>query len=72
MNENYDQIIEKLKSSPELLKNIRNKDDAVKLIAKETHLPEAECAKIYDALATKLKTSAAESLADKFGVKLPF
>jgi len=72
MNEKLDQIVERLKNSPELLKNIKNKDDAIKVIAKETNLPEAECAKIYDALAAKLKTSAAENIASKFGVKLPF
>lgn len=69
MNE---QLVEKLKNSPELLKNIKNKDDAIKVIAKETNLPEAECAKIYDAVMEKVKSGAAEKLAGKFGVKLPF
>lgn len=72
MNEKFEQIVEKLKTSPELLKNIKNKDDAIKVIAKETNLPEAECAKVYDAVTAKLKTGAAENLAGKFGVKLPF
>ena len=41
MNEQFTQIVEKLKNSPELIKNIQNKDDAIKLIAKETKMPEA-------------------------------
>lgn len=72
MNEQMNQIVEKLKNSPDLLMKLKSKDDAVKFIASETKLPEAECAKIYDAVMEKVKSGAAEQLAGKFGVKLPF
>ena len=72
MSKQITKIIEKLKNSPELLKNIQNKDDAIKFIAQETKMPEAECAKIYDAVVEKVKSGAAEKITGKLGVKLPF
>lgn len=72
MNEQFTQIVEKLKNSPELIKAIQNKDDAIKLIAKETKMPEAECEKIYNAVLEKVKSGAAEKITGKLGVKLPF
>ncbi len=74
MNDKITQMVEKFKNNPELLKSLQNKDEAVKFIAKETKMPEAECAKIYDAILEKVKSGAADKLTSKLGgkVKLPF
>ncbi len=70
MNEKISQYVEKLSNSGDLLKIIQNKDEAIKFIAKETKLPEAECAKVYDSVLEKVKGGIAGKLGDK--VKLPF
>ena len=68
MNEQVTQLVEKLKNNPEIIKSLSSKEETVKLIAKETNMPEAECAKIYDAIVEKVKGG----IAGKLGGKLPF
>ncbi len=68
MNEQITQLVDKLKNNPEIIKALSSKEEAVKLIAKETKMPEAECAKIYDGIVEKVKGG----IAGKLGGKLPF
>ena len=74
MNEKVMQAVEKVKSNPEILKALSNKQEAVKLISKETKLPETECEKIYDIVVEKVKSGVGDKIADKLGgkFKLPF
>jgi len=74
MNEKIMQAAEKVKSNPEILKALTNKQEAVKLLSKETKLPEAECEKIYDIVVEKAKSGVGDKIAEKMGgkFKLPF
>ncbi len=69
MNEKISQYVEKLASSGDLMKIIQNKEEAIKFISKETKLPQAECAKIYDSVLEKVKGGVAEKLTGKLGEK---